>query len=82
MDVLISNHSLEVAPRRYMDLFQLSSERKTKTGKVFNQNEIAAEPRLKRVVFTYLSVEQKVIDELQLPDVPPKKENNDENSFT
>lgn len=63
-----------VAPRRYMDFFQLSGSRKTEEGKILRQNDIAGEPRLKRVVFTYLSVEQKVVEELQLPDVQMKPE--------
>jgi cytidine deaminase len=57
-----------VAPRQYMYFFQLSGERKTEDGKILKQNEIAGEPRLKRIVQTYLSVEQLVIEELRLPD--------------
>jgi deoxycytidylate deaminase len=66
-----------VAPRRYMDFFQLSGERKTEDGKILKQNEIAADPRLKRIVQTYLSVEQLVIEELDLPD--PQTKPNGEN---
>lgn len=58
-----------VAPRRYMDYFQLSGYRKADDGTILKQNDIAAEPRLKRIVLTYLSVEQKVVDELVLPEV-------------
>lgn len=63
-----------VAPRRYIDFFQLSGERKTDDGKLLRQNEIAAEPRLKRRVSTYLYVEQIVVDELVLPEVQTNRE--------
>jgi deoxycytidylate deaminase len=69
-----------VAPRRYMDFFQLSGERKTDDGKILKQNDIAAEPRLKRIVLTYLLVEQKVVDELVLPEV--EQESHSEAAFS
>lgn len=62
-----------VAPRRYMDFFQLSGDRKSDDGKILKQNEIAAEPKVKRIVQTYLSVEQQFIDEVgELPEVRTK----------
>lgn len=62
-----------VAPRRYMDFFQLTRERKSDDGKILKQNEIADEPRVKRIVQTYLSVEQQFIDELgDLPELQTK----------
>ena len=57
------------APRRYMDFFQMSGQRKSDDGRILKQNEIAAEPRLKRIVLTYMSVEQQVVDELALPEL-------------
>lgn len=59
-----------VAPRRYMDFFQLSGLRKSDNGKVLAQNEIAAEPKLKRVISTYLFVEQNFVEEMILPPLP------------
>jgi deoxycytidylate deaminase len=46
-----------VAPRRYWDFFQMAGDRKTKEGKVLDLDGIAAKPRIERIVFTYLSVE-------------------------
>ena len=59
-----------VTPRRYMDFFQLSGLRKSDNGKVLAQNEIAAEPKLKRVISTYLFVEQNFVEEMILPPLP------------
>lgn len=62
-----------VAPRRYMDFFQPSDDRKNKEGKILKQNDIATKPRLNRVIFTYLSVEQNVVEELELPTLQPRR---------
>jgi cytidine deaminase len=50
-----------VAPRRYMDFFQASTSRKKDNGKIFEMDEIAEKPRIKRIVLTYLLVEDMVI---------------------
>lgn len=50
-----------VAPRRYMDSFQLSGDRKKNDGKVLDMDEIADKPKTKRVVLTYLAIEGIVI---------------------
>jgi cytidine deaminase len=50
-----------VAPRRYMEFFQLSGDRKKKNGRVLDMDEIADKPKTKRIVLTYLSIEGIVI---------------------
>lgn len=50
-----------VAPRSYMDFFQMANDRKTVDGKVLNMDEIANGPRIKRIVLTYLVIEDIVI---------------------
>jgi deoxycytidylate deaminase len=57
-----------VAPRRYMDNFQVTTKRKTDDGKILNQNNVAREPKLKRVVLTYLSIEDDAVQGLIFPD--------------
>ena len=49
-----------VAPRRYMDCFQLVGERKRDDGKIFGMSEIAGKPKLERMVATYLVIEATV----------------------
>ncbi|WP_418318305.1 anti-phage dCTP deaminase [Piscinibacter sakaiensis] len=56
-----------VAPRRYMDFFSMASERKTKEGETLDSDGIASRPRIRRLVFTYLSVEQMMINKSVLP---------------
>lgn len=57
-----------VAPRRYMTFFELITERKTKDARVLDTDAIAAAPRIKRVVLTYLSLEAIVIgDTAEVP---------------
>lgn len=57
-----------VAPRRYMAFFELITERKTKDARVLDTDAIAAAPRIKRVVLTYLSLEAIVIgDTAEVP---------------
>lgn len=53
-----------VAPRRYMDLFSLSVERKGKDGQALGPDAIAVVPKVKRFVLTYLLVEEKRIAEI------------------
>jgi deoxycytidylate deaminase len=50
-----------VAPRRYMDFFQMGKERKTLQGTVLDMDAIAEHPRIKRLKLTYLIVEDFVI---------------------
>lgn len=59
-----------VAPRRYMDFFQMTHARKTQEGKILEMDEIAKSPKIKRVVLTYLAIEELVIrDTIQVPAV-------------
>lgn len=59
-----------VAPRRYMDFFQMTHARKTQEGKILEMDEIAKSPKIKRVVLTYLAIEELVIrDTIQVPTV-------------
>ena len=50
-----------VAPRRYIDCFQLTRNRKTVNGKILDPDEYAEQPRIKRIVLTYLLIEDIVI---------------------
>ncbi|MGP8441914.1 anti-phage dCTP deaminase [Burkholderia vietnamiensis] len=52
-----------VAPRRYMDLFRMSSVRKSKAGRILDGDEIAKNPRIKRFALTYLAIEDKIVEE-------------------
>lgn len=52
-----------VAPRRYLDFFESVDTRKTNEGKIKNVDEIAATPRIKRLVFTYTLTEVFVVKE-------------------
>lgn len=56
-----------VAPRRYMDFFESFGARKSADGKIKNVDEIAATPRLRRLVFTYTFAEAFVVDETKPP---------------
>ncbi len=61
-----------VAPRRYMDFFQLAVKRKLKDGKIRSPDEYAKTPRIQRVAFVYPAVELAVIyPSDKFP--PPKK---------
>lgn len=51
-----------VAPRRYMDFFESFAARKSVDGKIKNVDEIAATPRIRRLVFTYTFAEAFVVD--------------------
>lgn len=53
-----------VAPRRYMDLFSLSVERKKKDGFTLGPEAIAVVPKVRRFVLAYLLAEEKLIDEI------------------
>jgi deoxycytidylate deaminase len=54
-----------VAPRRYFDLFQMTSDRKTSSGKVIDLTVSGLKPKFKRFVFTYINVEQQFVNELE-----------------
>lgn len=56
-----------VAPRRYLDFFESHDSRKTDEGKIKNVDEIAATPRIKRLVFTYTLTEAFVVKETPRP---------------
>lgn len=56
-----------VAPRRYLDFFQPVTKRKQKDGRIRAVEDYARTPRIKRVTFTYTSVEEAVIKEIQPP---------------
>ncbi|WP_175771964.1 anti-phage dCTP deaminase [Paraburkholderia phenazinium] len=56
-----------VAPRRYMELFEMTTKRKNKKGKVLDSMEIAKNPKIKRFVLTYISFEDIIILETASP---------------
>jgi deoxycytidylate deaminase len=53
-----------VAPRRYMDFFQPAFARKAEDGRILRDDSIAKTPRVRRIVFTYISAEEKFVTEL------------------
>jgi deoxycytidylate deaminase len=55
---------LGIAPGRYTDLFSMSGPRKAKDGTAVAWKRAAAEPRLERMVGSYLQVETSAIAEL------------------
>lgn len=61
-----------VAPRRYMDFFESFGARKAEDGKIKNVDEIAATPRIRRLVFTYTFAEAFVVDETKPPPSPSR----------
>ncbi len=69
----LSNRSLEEHPGAILISFNFPENARQTTANSC-QNEIAAEPRLKRRVSTYLYVEQIVVDELVLPEVQTNRE--------
>lgn len=60
-----------VAPRRYIDFFQTIGPRKKANGKILDIEEIADEPKIKRIVLTYLVIEDIVIRDTEAPKSPP-----------
>ena len=60
-----------VAPRRYLDFFQPATSRKSRSGSIRPIQEIAQNPRIKRITFTYTSAEEAVISEATLPPKGP-----------
>lgn len=63
-----------VAPRRYMDFFSMSGDRKTSEGKILGPNAIASNPRIKRFVLTYILVEDRMIEQTSRPQIATVKE--------
>ncbi len=61
-----------VAPRRYMDFFQLTSSRKKGNGEILDYEESAQNPKVKRIVFTHTLVEARLI-EMYSDQLPSKK---------
>jgi deoxycytidylate deaminase len=55
---------LGISPERYTDLFAMSGPRKNKDGTAIAWKRMAAEPRLERMVGSYLQVETSAIAEL------------------
>lgn len=61
-----------VAPRRYMDFFESFGARKSADGKIKNVDDMAATPRIRRLVFTYTFAEAFVVDETKPPPSPSR----------
>lgn len=61
-----------VAPRRYMEFFESFGARKSTDGKIKNVDEMAATPRIRRLVFTYTFAEAFVVDETKPPPSPSR----------
>lgn len=57
-----------VAPRRYIELFQPTTKRKSKNGKIRTQEEYGQTPKLKRLSLAYIAAEKIVITQV----VPPE----------
>jgi cytidine deaminase len=55
------------APRRYMDYFSMTTDRKSKDGKILDDDAIAAQPKLKRISLTYLHIEDIIVSEANKP---------------
>jgi cytidine deaminase len=53
-----------VAPRRYIDLFQMTSPRKNRDGSIIDLNADHLKPKFKRFVFAYISAEILFTDQL------------------
>ena len=56
-----------VAPRRYMDLFTLTTKRKNSKGEIISESEIGKQPKLKRSALTYLALEDMMINTTKHP---------------
>ena len=55
-----------VAPRRYMELFTMTTDRKNAKGQILERDEIAKQPKLKRFVLTYILAEDIIINSTAL----------------
>lgn len=51
-----------VAPRRYMELFTMTTDRKNSRGEILGGDEIAKQPKLKRFILTYIVAEDIIIN--------------------
>jgi deoxycytidylate deaminase len=63
-----------VAPASYMELFNVDGERKTASGKAIEWSPTTANPKLRRLVLSYVSIEQHITGKL-LPEVLQKIKN-------
>ena len=54
-----------VSPRRYIEYFQMTGDRKTEDGKVINLPASNRQPKFRRFVFSYISVEQQFVREVE-----------------
>lgn len=52
-----------VAPRSFMDFFQMNRNRKSSKGDVLDIDAISENPRIKRIVLTYLMIEDIIVNE-------------------
>lgn len=71
-DTVRFNSFTGVAPRRYMDFFQLTSTRKKSNGEIIDYEDSAQNPKVKRILFTYTLVEARLID-MYSHQLPKKK---------
>jgi deoxycytidylate deaminase len=62
-----------VAPRRFIDFFQLTTSRKKINGRILDMDEVAEKPRTKRIVLTYLSIEGIVVRETVASPLNPEQ---------
>lgn len=65
------------APRRYIDFFQMNQARKNQAGQILDMDEIAKGSRVKRIVLTYLVVEDIVIRDTKPPVSQPEGDANE-----
>jgi len=52
---------LGIAPRKYFELFEIPGKRKDSTGYAVRWKRNTAEPRLERMIGSYLSIEERAI---------------------
>jgi deoxycytidylate deaminase len=69
-DRVVFRSFVGVAPRRYLDFFQPSIKRKTKSGTILQAQNYGLQPKLRRITFAYTLAEEVVINLYKLP---PKK---------
>jgi deoxycytidylate deaminase len=63
-----------VAPASYTEMFRVHGERKTPSGKAVEWSPTTANPKLRRLVLSYVSIEQQITGKL-LPEVLQKTKN-------
>jgi deoxycytidylate deaminase len=54
-----------VAPRRYIDMFQMNAKRKGKDGSIIDRSAQELKPKFKQLVFAYISAETLLIKDLE-----------------